>query len=75
MLEVCTCRPVHLLACFFTVCLGSFRSCFAHEDLTNLKLLAARADDLYSHHKGSSGVYTVGNTKVNAQVNAVGCQR
>jgi hypothetical protein len=41
----------------------------AHEDFSDLKLLAARADALHTHHKGNSN--TVVNTVANAEVNAI----
>jgi hypothetical protein len=42
------------------------RILLAHEDLSDLKLLAARADALHTHHRGSSG------TVVNAVASAMG---
>jgi hypothetical protein len=44
-----------------------------HENLSNLKLLAARADALHTHHMGNSNtvVDTVANAEVYPEVNAV----
>jgi hypothetical protein len=53
------------------------RLLLAHDDLSDLKLLVARADALHTHHKGgiSTGVNAVANTVVDAEafpeVNAV----
>jgi hypothetical protein len=47
------------------------RILLAHEDSTALKLMAAKADALHTHNKGSSGVNAMGNAEVNADVNAV----
>jgi hypothetical protein len=46
------------------------RLLLAHEDLSDLKLLAARADALHTHHKGgiSTGVYAVANAVVDSEV-------
>jgi hypothetical protein len=41
----------------------------AHEDFSDLKLLADRTDALHTHHKGISS--TMVNTKVYPEVNAI----
>jgi hypothetical protein len=53
------------------------RILLAHEDLSDLKVLAARADALHTHHRGSPGTMVnavasaVGNAEVYSEVNAV----
>jgi hypothetical protein len=58
-------RNTRTFARFFLHCLPrELRILSAQEDLSDLKLLAARADALHTHHKGNS------NTVVNAVANA-----
>jgi hypothetical protein len=47
------------------------RILLAHEDLRDLKLSAARADVLHTHHRGGGAVNAEDNTEVYPEVNAV----
>ncbi len=72
MLEVCPRREENtrtLAGLFLHHLPRELRIFLVHEDLTDLKLLAAKADTLHTHHRGGYNVVNaMANTKVNAEV-------